>query len=120
MPVLPSPLPGLVERAEPPPPSTVSAVEAEKGVSVHTLWWQLLVLSAGSDRLRCGAAINPSCTDEKQAAALRPASMPLFQERFQVKSPPSTYLAKIRSFYQDQGGVTRRVSASKEQANPKR
>uniref|UniRef100_A0A673B6F5 Formin-like protein 1 n=1 Tax=Sphaeramia orbicularis TaxID=375764 RepID=A0A673B6F5_9TELE len=32
------------------------------------------------------------------------------QERFQVKSPPSTYLTKIKSFYQDQGGVTRRVS----------
>uniref|UniRef100_A0A7N8XEA5 Formin-like 1a n=1 Tax=Mastacembelus armatus TaxID=205130 RepID=A0A7N8XEA5_9TELE len=32
------------------------------------------------------------------------------QERFQVKSPPSTYLAKIKSFYQDQGGVSRRVS----------
>ncbi|XP_068560561.1 formin-like protein 1 [Cebidichthys violaceus] len=31
------------------------------------------------------------------------------QERFQVKSPPSTYLAKIRSFYQDQGGVSRRL-----------
>ncbi|XP_069004810.1 formin-like protein 1 [Embiotoca jacksoni] len=30
------------------------------------------------------------------------------QERFQVKSPPSTYLAKIKSFYQDQGGVSRR------------
>ncbi|XP_069381834.1 formin-like protein 1 [Paralichthys olivaceus] len=30
------------------------------------------------------------------------------QERFQVKSPPSTYLTKIRSFYQDQGGVSRR------------
>ncbi|XP_068192142.1 formin-like protein 1 isoform X2 [Antennarius striatus] len=33
------------------------------------------------------------------------------QERFQVKSPPSAYLAKIKSFYQDQGGVTRRVSS---------
>ncbi|KAM3597884.1 uncharacterized protein V6R79_010690 [Siganus canaliculatus] len=31
------------------------------------------------------------------------------QERFQVKSPPSTYLTKIKSFYQDQGGVTRRL-----------
>uniref|UniRef100_A0A665VNV9 Formin-like 1a n=1 Tax=Echeneis naucrates TaxID=173247 RepID=A0A665VNV9_ECHNA len=31
------------------------------------------------------------------------------QERFQVKSPPSAYLAKIKSFYQDQGGVTRRL-----------
>ncbi|XP_034395197.1 formin-like protein 1 [Cyclopterus lumpus] len=31
------------------------------------------------------------------------------QERFQVKSPPSTYLAKIKSFYQDQGGVSRRL-----------
>ncbi|XP_068605472.1 formin-like protein 1 [Brachionichthys hirsutus] len=31
------------------------------------------------------------------------------QERFQVKSPPSTYLAKIKSFYPDQGGVTRRL-----------
>uniref|UniRef100_A0A668AEM4 Formin like 1 n=1 Tax=Myripristis murdjan TaxID=586833 RepID=A0A668AEM4_9TELE len=30
------------------------------------------------------------------------------QERFQVKSPPSTYLTKIKSFYQDQGGVPRR------------
>uniref|UniRef100_A0A7N6AGU8 Formin-like 1a n=1 Tax=Anabas testudineus TaxID=64144 RepID=A0A7N6AGU8_ANATE len=30
------------------------------------------------------------------------------QERFQVKSPPSTYLTKIKSFYQDQGGVSRR------------
>ncbi|KAK2833198.1 hypothetical protein Q5P01_017087 [Channa striata] len=30
------------------------------------------------------------------------------QERFQVKSPPSTYLNKIKSFYQDQGGVSRR------------
>ncbi|XP_072549489.1 formin-like protein 1 [Salminus brasiliensis] len=30
------------------------------------------------------------------------------QERFQVKNPPSAYLNKIRSFYQDQGGVTRR------------
>ncbi|XP_051995948.1 formin-like protein 1 [Xyrauchen texanus] len=28
------------------------------------------------------------------------------QERFQVKNPPSAYLTKIRSFYQDQGGVT--------------
>ncbi|KAM6905547.1 formin-like protein 1 [Xenentodon cancila] len=28
------------------------------------------------------------------------------QERFQVKSPPSTYLTKIKSFYQDQGGVS--------------
>uniref|UniRef100_A0A8C3FZS1 Formin like 1 n=1 Tax=Cyclopterus lumpus TaxID=8103 RepID=A0A8C3FZS1_CYCLU len=35
------------------------------------------------------------------------------QERFQVKSPPSTYLAKIKSFYQDQGGVSRRVSAER-------
>uniref|UniRef100_A0A673B972 Formin-like protein 1 n=1 Tax=Sphaeramia orbicularis TaxID=375764 RepID=A0A673B972_9TELE len=35
------------------------------------------------------------------------------QERFQVKSPPSTYLTKIKSFYQDQGGVTRRVSLRK-------
>uniref|UniRef100_A0A3Q4MX81 Formin-like 1a n=1 Tax=Neolamprologus brichardi TaxID=32507 RepID=A0A3Q4MX81_NEOBR len=32
------------------------------------------------------------------------------QERFQVKSPPSTYLTKIKSLYQDQGGVSRRVS----------
>ncbi|XP_042360198.1 LOW QUALITY PROTEIN: formin-like protein 1 [Plectropomus leopardus] len=31
------------------------------------------------------------------------------QERFQVKSPPSIYLAKIKSFYQDQGGVARRL-----------
>ncbi|CAL1587723.1 unnamed protein product [Knipowitschia caucasica] len=31
------------------------------------------------------------------------------QERFQVKSPPSTYLSKIKSLYQDQGGVPRRV-----------
>uniref|UniRef100_A0A671Y1R5 Formin like 1 n=1 Tax=Sparus aurata TaxID=8175 RepID=A0A671Y1R5_SPAAU len=31
------------------------------------------------------------------------------QERFQVKSPPSTYLAKIKSLYQDQGGVSRRL-----------
>uniref|UniRef100_UPI0037E7F2BE formin-like protein 1 n=1 Tax=Semicossyphus pulcher TaxID=241346 RepID=UPI0037E7F2BE len=31
------------------------------------------------------------------------------QERFQVKSPPSTYLTKIKSFYQDQGGVSRRL-----------
>ncbi|KAJ0057853.1 hypothetical protein NL108_002983, partial [Boleophthalmus pectinirostris] len=30
-------------------------------------------------------------------------------ERFQVKSPPSTYLIKIKSLYQDQGGVPRRV-----------
>ncbi|XP_061567977.1 formin-like protein 1 [Cololabis saira] len=30
------------------------------------------------------------------------------QERFQVKSPPSTYLSKIKSFYQDQVGVSRR------------
>uniref|UniRef100_G3PMD8 Formin-like 1a n=1 Tax=Gasterosteus aculeatus aculeatus TaxID=481459 RepID=G3PMD8_GASAC len=30
------------------------------------------------------------------------------QERFQVKSPPSIYLAKIKSCYQDQGGVSRR------------
>uniref|UniRef100_A0A8B9HKQ9 Formin-like 1a n=1 Tax=Astyanax mexicanus TaxID=7994 RepID=A0A8B9HKQ9_ASTMX len=33
------------------------------------------------------------------------------QERFQVKNPPSAYLNKIRSFYQDQGGVTRRVKS---------
>ncbi|XP_071386577.1 LOW QUALITY PROTEIN: formin-like protein 1 [Centroberyx affinis] len=33
------------------------------------------------------------------------------QERFQVKSPPSTYLTKIKSFYHDQGGVPRRVGA---------
>lgn len=31
------------------------------------------------------------------------------QERFQVKSPPSIYLAKIKSCYQDQGGVSRRL-----------
>ncbi|XP_028311559.1 formin-like protein 1 [Gouania willdenowi] len=30
------------------------------------------------------------------------------QERFQVKSSPSVYLTKIKSFYQDQGGVTRK------------
>ncbi|XP_017348031.1 formin-like protein 1 [Ictalurus punctatus] len=30
------------------------------------------------------------------------------QERFQVKNPPSAYLNKIKSFYQDQGGVARR------------
>lgn len=30
------------------------------------------------------------------------------QERFQVKNPPSAYLTKIKCFYQDQGGVTRR------------
>ncbi|KAK0142669.1 Formin-like protein 2 [Merluccius polli] len=30
------------------------------------------------------------------------------QERFQVKSPPSIYLTKIKNFYQDQGGVPRR------------
>uniref|UniRef100_A0A8D3C262 Formin-like 1a n=1 Tax=Scophthalmus maximus TaxID=52904 RepID=A0A8D3C262_SCOMX len=35
------------------------------------------------------------------------------QERFQVKSPPSTYLTKIKSFYQDQGVVSRRVSLKK-------
>lgn len=35
------------------------------------------------------------------------------QERFQVKSPPSTYLAKIKSLYQDQGGVSRRVSVKR-------
>ncbi|KAM6957584.1 formin-like protein 1 [Aplochiton taeniatus] len=29
------------------------------------------------------------------------------QERFQVKNPPSTYLTKIKSFYQDPGGVAR-------------
>uniref|UniRef100_A0A8C7PQ53 Formin-like 1a n=1 Tax=Oncorhynchus mykiss TaxID=8022 RepID=A0A8C7PQ53_ONCMY len=34
------------------------------------------------------------------------------QERFQVKNPPSTYLTKIKSFYQDQGGVTRRVASN--------
>ena len=34
------------------------------------------------------------------------------QERFQVKSPPSNYLNKIKSFYQDQGGVSRRVSVN--------
>lgn len=34
------------------------------------------------------------------------------QERFQVKSPPSTYLSKIKSFYQDQVGVYRRVSGT--------
>lgn len=34
----------------------------------------------------------------------------VLKERFQVKSPPSTYLTKIKSFYQDQGGVPRRVS----------
>ncbi|XP_033826547.1 formin-like protein 1 [Periophthalmus magnuspinnatus] len=31
------------------------------------------------------------------------------QERFQVKSPPSTYLTKIKSLYQDHGGVPRRA-----------
>ncbi|XP_062303244.1 formin-like protein 1 isoform X2 [Osmerus eperlanus] len=31
------------------------------------------------------------------------------QERFQVKNPPSAYLTKIRSVYQDQGGVARRI-----------
>ncbi|XP_016383069.1 LOW QUALITY PROTEIN: formin-like protein 1 [Sinocyclocheilus rhinocerous] len=30
------------------------------------------------------------------------------QERFQVRNPPSAYLNKIKSFYQDQGGVARR------------
>ncbi|XP_059413662.1 formin-like protein 1 isoform X2 [Carassius carassius] len=30
------------------------------------------------------------------------------QERFQVKNPPSAYLTKIKSYYQDQGGVARR------------
>uniref|UniRef100_A0A671S397 Formin-like protein 1 n=1 Tax=Sinocyclocheilus anshuiensis TaxID=1608454 RepID=A0A671S397_9TELE len=30
------------------------------------------------------------------------------QERFQVRNPPSAYLTKIKSFYQDQGGVARR------------
>ncbi|TSK28047.1 Formin-like protein 1 [Bagarius yarrelli] len=30
------------------------------------------------------------------------------QERFQVKNPPSAYVNKIKSFYQDQGGVARR------------
>ncbi|KAL0992808.1 hypothetical protein UPYG_G00098720 [Umbra pygmaea] len=30
------------------------------------------------------------------------------QERFQVKNPPSTYLTKIKSFYQDQGKVSQR------------
>uniref|UniRef100_H3D2A0 Formin like 1 n=1 Tax=Tetraodon nigroviridis TaxID=99883 RepID=H3D2A0_TETNG len=35
------------------------------------------------------------------------------EERFKVKSPPSTYLTKIKSFYQDQGGVPRRVSLKK-------
>ncbi|XP_056609906.1 formin-like protein 1 [Triplophysa dalaica] len=30
------------------------------------------------------------------------------QERFQVKNPPSAYLTKIKSLFQDQGGVTRR------------
>uniref|UniRef100_A0A7N9AR44 Formin-like 1a n=1 Tax=Mastacembelus armatus TaxID=205130 RepID=A0A7N9AR44_9TELE len=39
------------------------------------------------------------------------------QERFQVKSPPSTYLAKIKSFYQDQGGVSRRVSMKHQPPN---
>lgn len=38
--------------------------------------------------------------------------VPFYQDRFQVKSPPSTYLTKIKSFYQDQGGVTRRVSTT--------
>lgn len=93
--------------AEPPPLSTVSVVEDEKkkGVSVKTLRWQLLVLSA---------SVHLSLTGEKQAAPS------LFQERFQVKSPPSTYLTKIRSFYQDQGGVTRRVSGpQKDLTHPK-
>lgn len=36
-----------------------------------------------------------------------------YKERFQVKSPPSTYLVKIKSFYQDQGGVSRRVSTKR-------
>ncbi|XP_037544693.1 formin-like protein 1 [Nematolebias whitei] len=31
------------------------------------------------------------------------------QERFQVKSPPATYLSKIKSFYHDQGVVSRRL-----------
>uniref|UniRef100_A0AAY4D395 Formin-like 1a n=1 Tax=Denticeps clupeoides TaxID=299321 RepID=A0AAY4D395_9TELE len=30
------------------------------------------------------------------------------QERFQVKNPPSAYVGKIKSFYQDQGGVFKR------------
>uniref|UniRef100_A0AAY4D121 Formin-like 1a n=1 Tax=Denticeps clupeoides TaxID=299321 RepID=A0AAY4D121_9TELE len=32
------------------------------------------------------------------------------QERFQVKNPPSAYVGKIKSFYQDQGGVARMTS----------
>lgn len=60
----------LVVSAEAPPFSAVSVVEAEKGVSVKTLWWQLPVLSAGgSNGLRCSANINLSFTDAKQAAA---------------------------------------------------
>ncbi|KAJ4931739.1 hypothetical protein JOQ06_010179, partial [Pogonophryne albipinna] len=38
------------------------------------------------------------------------------QERFQVKSPPSNYLNKIKSFYQDQGGVSRRLKKKIQEA----
>ena len=38
-----------------------------------------------------------------------PCVDPPTQERFQVKSPPSIYLTKIKGFYQDQGGVPRKV-----------
>lgn len=55
--------------AEPPPPSMVSVVESEKGVSVKTLSWQLAVLRAGSGGARCSANVNKPPTDGKKQSS---------------------------------------------------
>lgn len=102
------------------PCSTVSVVASDKGVGMETesglcllclpvraiiasdaaLWWMCVQTSfAVVDKITV-----------KSSFSLSSLWSLLSQERFQVKSPPSTYLTKIKSFYQDQGGVTRRVS----------
>ena len=68
-------------------------------VGMVTEWFAVLVV------FDCLICYSPSSSHP----LLLPPSILCGQERFQVKNPPSTYLTKIKSFYQDQGGVTRRV-----------
>lgn len=85
--------------------SEVSVVATDGGVGMETKSGSFVCVFTGSCS-HLGVLIIIKAVKGK---CLSPLCVSI-QERFQVKSPPSTYLAKIKSFYLDQGGVSRRVS----------
>lgn len=96
----------------------VSVVVTDRGVGMETeVEFVCVVLtSMGNNSFKCLTLVNVSPCQEIEGALWAHVDSALCespQERFQVKSPPSTYLTKIKSLYQDQGGVSRRVSLNK-------